>query len=105
MRLITHHGSIKHKRSNSQFAYQPSTQYLAEQTAIYEVYKDTYLATHNRSLALDKAYVKSCLMKPALTEQQAQLFTPTYIHHMHLQLECDLGWCVELCWKRLRLPH
>jgi len=105
MSLRKHRRSVKHKKSNTQFAWQPSSRYLAEQTAIYEIYKDTFTHTRNRTLALDKAYVKSCLMKPALTAQQAELFTENYIQKMHLKLECDLGWCKDLCYKRLQLPH
>jgi len=105
MRLITKHSYPRRVKTNRRSAYQPSSRYLNEQLAIYEVLKDTYSSTHNRTLALDKAYIKSCLMKPQLNASKAQLFTPTYIHHMHLQLECDLGWCVDLCWKRLQLPH
>jgi len=75
---------------------------LAEQASIYESYKDSYLSTGDIAASLDLAFYQSCLSRPALTAQQAQLFTPEYIHHMHLQEECAAGLCVDLCWNRTR---
>jgi len=80
-------------------SFQASKNYLAEQQAIYEAFKDHYNRTKDIHAALHTAWYKSCLTRPALTEAQAQLFTPMTIRMMHLEDECEQGFCVDLCYS------